>query len=158
MKTPSRSPGGCRRTETSGWSWNAVRARVIGNQTIRKVKGHATQEHIDQGKSTPYDKDGNDQSDQLADESATTLNGKGLVRLARWLAARHKSYCKLVKRIHKVIVVVALAEQEERTKKKKLQQPLMDTMLESEPNPSSSREQSAHTRISPNPIAAADQW
>ena len=66
-------------------AWKVVRTRGIGNQTLLKVKGHATQEHIDQGKSTRYDKDGNDQSDQLADEGGTTLNGKGLVSLARWL-------------------------------------------------------------------------
>ena len=55
------------------------------NHDLRKVKGHATQEDIDQGKSNPQDEEGNDASDELADEGVSTLYGQGLIRLSRWL-------------------------------------------------------------------------
>lgn len=49
-------------------AWGAVTTRGDGNQELRKVKGHATQEDIEQVRSTPEDKRGNDASDELADE------------------------------------------------------------------------------------------
>ena len=48
-------------------AWLAILKRGVANQTLRKVKGHATQEDIEAGRSTPEDKKGNDNSDANAD-------------------------------------------------------------------------------------------
>ena len=39
-------------------AWLAILKRGAANQTLRKVKGHATQEDIEAGRSTPEDKKG----------------------------------------------------------------------------------------------------
>ena len=88
--------------------------RATGNYDLRKVKGHAAQEDIDQCRSNPEDKEGNGVSDHPAGEGVKTLNGDGLTRLSRWFAERHRNYCKLIKRIHKMIITIALAEKEGR--------------------------------------------
>ena len=44
----------------------AVRKMGKGAAGVRWTKGHATQEHIDQGYSNPADQYGNDQADKLA--------------------------------------------------------------------------------------------
>ena len=49
-------------------AWEAVLKRGIGNQTLRKVKGHATEQDVAKGLSTQEDRDGNDNSDKLADK------------------------------------------------------------------------------------------
>ena len=49
-------------------AWLAVKLRGIGNQTLRKVKGHATEEDVANGISTWEDREGNDNSDKPADK------------------------------------------------------------------------------------------
>jgi len=49
-------------------AWLAVKSRGIGNQTLRKVKGHATEQDVINGTSTWEDRGGNDISDKLADK------------------------------------------------------------------------------------------
>ena len=44
----------------------AIRRMGRGTAAIRWTKGHATQEHIEQGLSNPVDQYGNDQADKLA--------------------------------------------------------------------------------------------
>ena len=97
-------------------AWDAVYTRGTGNHSLRKVKGHADQEDIEQSRSNRFDKTGNDQSDTLADEGVASHNGQGLVRLAAWLANRHTRYCSFVKRIHKIIVAVTFAETKRKNK------------------------------------------
>ena len=74
------------------------------------IKGHATQEDVEAGRSTPEDKRGNDQSDTNADIGVSLVGGVGLVRLGEWLAARHDKYISFMQRIQKYIAVVTPAE------------------------------------------------
>ena len=95
-------------------AWIAVLKRGSGNQALRKVKGHATEEDIANGKSNPKDKKGNDLSDEIADKGVEAIAGIGLVKLGKWCEARLKRYKKLLNRVHKMIAVVIIAEKEER--------------------------------------------
>ena len=83
----------------------------MGNQTLRKVKGHATADDIEKGISNREDKRGNDLSDELADKGVEAIAGMGLVKLGRWLEARQNNYNELMNRVHKIIVAVTIAEQ-----------------------------------------------
>ena len=80
-------------------AWKAVLKRGSANQDLRKVKGHATHEDIQQGRATKEDKLGNDKSDEKADEGVEEIQGRGLAKLGEWLAYRHDDYRKLMKRI-----------------------------------------------------------
>ena len=93
--------------------------RGSANQDLRKAKGHATYEDIQQGKATKEDKLGNDKSDEKADEGVEEIQGRGLVKLGEWLANRHDDYRKRMKRIQQMIAAITIAEKEERSKGKK---------------------------------------
>ena len=95
-------------------AWRAVLKRGSGNQSLRKVKGHATEKDIENGISNPEDKEGNDVSDKLADKGVEAVAGIGLVKLGKWLEARQKDYRKFLNRVHKMIVAVTVAEKEEK--------------------------------------------
>ena len=60
-------------------AWNAVLSRGIGNQYLTKVKGHATEEDVSKGLATREDREGNDNSDKLADKGVEEVAGVGLV-------------------------------------------------------------------------------
>ena len=94
-------------------AWLAVLKRGTGNQSLRKVKGHATEKDIENGISNPDDKEGNDVSDKLADKGVEAIAGIGLVKTEKWLEARQKKYRKLMSRVHKMIAAVTIAEKEE---------------------------------------------
>ena len=97
-------------------AWKAVLKRGAGNQTLRKVKGHATELDVAEGRATQEDRDGNDKSDKLADKGVEEIAGQGLVKLGSWCETRWKRCRKLVNRIHKMIVGVTQAEKAERAK------------------------------------------
>ena len=59
-------------------------------------------------------KKGNETRDELADEGVVSINGKGLVRLAKWMAERHINYMQLMKWIHSMIIPATVTEIEER--------------------------------------------
>ena len=60
-------------------AWRALKKRGSGNQSLRKVKGHATAEDAEKGISTSKDREGNDTSDKLADRGVEAIGGIGLV-------------------------------------------------------------------------------
>ena len=95
-------------------AWKAVLKRGAGNQTLRKVKGHATEQDVIDGKSTEKDRDGNDKSDKLADKGVEEIAGQGLVKLGSWCEARWKRFRKVVNRIHNMILGVTIAEKAEK--------------------------------------------
>ena len=105
-------------TEGDLWqqAWYAVVKRGSRNQSLRKVKGHATMEDIQKGISNADDKKGNDKSDEQADEGVESIQGRGLVKLASWVANRHDKYGTFMKRVHKFIAGVLIAEKERRAK------------------------------------------
>ena len=99
-------------------AWQAIIIRGVGNQDLGKVRGHATEEDIQAGRSNHYDRQGNNRSDTNADLGVGMVAGLGLVTLGKWLAARHDKYKRLMKRIHKMIAVITIAEKDERAKAK----------------------------------------
>ena len=99
--------------------------RGIGNQSLRKVNGHATEKDIENGISNIEDGEGNDTSDKLADKGVEAIAGIGLVKLGKWLEARQKTYRRLIVRVHKMIVAVTLAEKEERRRDHTIQKALL---------------------------------
>ena len=87
-------------------AWYAVVQRGSSNQSLRKVKGHATLEDIQKGISKEEDKKGNDKSDELADDGG--------------IADRHDKYGSFIKRVQKFIADVLIAEKERRAKDKQV--------------------------------------
>ena len=101
-------------------AWQAIVRRGARNQKIRKVKGHATQQDIDNGSCTRGDQEGNDRSDENADKGVIKIAGEGLVRLGAWVAGRHDKYIALMKRIQRMIAAVLKEEKEERSRRDKV--------------------------------------
>ena len=69
---------------------------------------------IEEGRSNVKDNVGNNESDKLADRGIQDINGKGLVRLGKWIAERHDRYKHLMRRVHNMIATVTLAEKAQR--------------------------------------------
>ena len=65
-------------------------------------------------------KKGNDKSDELADDGVESIQGRGLVKLASWIADRHDKYGAFMRRVHKMIAGVLIAEKERRVKDKQV--------------------------------------
>ncbi len=70
---------------------------------MSKVKGHATEEMVAQGRVKPEEKEGNDMADKIADQGIAA-HGKAVVRVARRFTYRHKKYSYFVKDVHNHIV------------------------------------------------------
>ena len=117
------------RLQTDGdlWevAWEAIHTRGLSNQDLRKVKGHATEEDVREGRSTHQDKEGNDRSDRNADQGVEQLAGEGLVKLGKWIADRQDRYKKFLARIHLMIAAVTKAEKEERQKAKAIDKQIL---------------------------------
>ena len=75
------------------------------------VKGHATDEHVRDGRVSARDQAGNHLADQAADDGVRA-HGEGVLALAQWLAKRHECYALLVARIHKFILAILAADKE----------------------------------------------
>ena len=95
-------------------AWQAVTSIGSANQTLRKVKGHATISAVQEGTSNHKDKVGNHISDGLADKGVQSIDGIGLVRLGKWIADKHDRYTTFIRRIHSMIAGVHLAENTQR--------------------------------------------
>ena len=78
---------------------------------MTKSKAHCGAKEIEQGIITLEEQIGNDFSDTAATRG-TGEGHPGLLRLASWLADRHDSYCRLMKRIHKFIIAVSQKEKQ----------------------------------------------
>ena len=65
-------------------AWQAVLERGPDAQKVSKVKGHATQQHIDEGLATAEQKEGNDWADTYADKGAMQHEPVA-VKLAKWV-------------------------------------------------------------------------
>ena len=106
-------------------AWKAIVKRGPGNQDLRKFKGHATEKDVQTEKVSPIDKIGNDKSDEQADHGVESIGGRGLVKLGVWLAKRHDRYASFMKRVHKMIATITIAEKQERAKDKEIQRMLI---------------------------------
>ena len=105
--------------------WQAILKRGAANQQIRKVKGHATSEDVQAGRSTVDDKTGNDKSDANADKGVQSIAGDGLVCLAGWVAKRQAAYKQFIARIHRYIAAITIIEKEERAKAGRIRKALL---------------------------------
>ena len=82
--------------------WKAILRREARSQKIRKVKGHATNDDVQQGRSTREDQYGNDKADKNADVGVEMVHGSGLVKLGQWLADRHNKYVSFMRRVQNI--------------------------------------------------------
>jgi hypothetical protein len=89
--------------------WQAILTRGPATIRITKVKGHATDQDIKDGKSNEVDRKGNDEADKAA-TAGTGAVMDGLAALASWIHDRHVCYCKFMHRVHTVIIAVQKAE------------------------------------------------
>ena len=80
-----------------------VRERGPESVVITKVKGHATQQMVDEGKVEKDEKEGNDQADEAAEAGATKSQGR-VQTFAETYSWRHGQYRKLMTRIQQYIV------------------------------------------------------
>ncbi len=94
-------------TKTDGDLWQHFEqaAKAKGPKSIRitKVKGHVTQEQVEQKLYRACDKQGNDQADAAADV-AVEMHGKEIVSLAKIWQRRHYRYLTFMLKVAKHIV------------------------------------------------------
>ena len=90
-------------TQIDGDLWeiyhNHLKAKGIHALRITKVKGHATQEMVDNKQVKERDKAGNDMAD-IAAEQGVQMQGQSTVQLGARYAQRQKDYIHLTKHIH----------------------------------------------------------
>ena len=80
-----------------------VKAKGHWAVAVSKVKGHATDDMVAQGRVKPEEKEGNDMADKVADEGIAA-HGKAVVCVARRFTLRHKRYTGFVRDVHNHIV------------------------------------------------------
>ena len=102
--------------------WRAILAREPRAIAVTKVKGHATEQDVEEGRVRVGDKIGNDASDKLATDG---IQGHGvhIVALSNWLAARHRAYCRFMVQVHMFIIHVMEADKEERDRRARARNP-----------------------------------
>ena len=98
---------------------NIVRRRGPETIAISKVKGHATDEMVDEGQVRLSDKKGNDNADKAAERGATDSQYK-VHRHGGLYSRRHKEYRTLMCRIQNYLV--GLKEEERRLKQEAAKQ------------------------------------
>ena len=87
-------------------AWESIGMKGFESQDPKKVKGHATNEYINEGRSNGKDKACNDYSDDLADDGVLNIGGCGLVLLGRSMAEKMQDYQNLMARVHRMIATV----------------------------------------------------
>jgi ribonuclease HI len=106
-KNPQHTPSRPWALTSDGDLWEhfekAVRAKSVSAVKISWVKGHATQQHVDDGVTTHEQKIGNFHADGAADE-ATSLHGKDVCDVASWLHDRAKRYTSFMKDVSHHII------------------------------------------------------
>jgi len=91
--------------------YNIILGKGLSALNVSWCKGHANQEHIDKGVSTPLLKIGNDKADENATKGVEE-HVEGLLQLACFYATKQGQYIKFVQRIHAMFLRVLHAEQE----------------------------------------------
>ena len=80
-----------------------MKAKGVHAVKLTWVKGHATQEDVDDGRSSHLNRLGNSVADQVAD-IATSLHGVDVVRIAGWMHQRYVSYVNFMKLVSQHII------------------------------------------------------
>ena len=78
--------------------WNAAAAKGTRAVRLSWVKGHATQQHVDEGITTAKDRTGNHHADKAAD-AGNQVHGTQVLRVANLMHERHKHYQKFFKKV-----------------------------------------------------------
>ena len=104
--------------------------RGTGNQSLRKVKGHATEKDAEYGISNVEDREGNDTSDKLADKGVEAIAGICLVKPGKLLET-HKKYRKLMVGVHRMIAAVTHAEKQKGKGNTRSKKRFLDSMRSS---------------------------
>ena len=121
-------------------------AKGIDAVQVTKVKGHATEEMVTEGRVERKDKCGNDGADKAADKGSGEAQ-KTVMELAGLLSFRNEKYRQIMERIQKIIIGMKKAEkelrqsistqkdptqhlQQDETKTKKSQKKLVGTSLD----------------------------
>lgn len=102
--------------------WNVMLAKGPTAIRVSKVKGHATEKDVTEGRTTAVHRACNNVADGLVKE-ATALHGKSTNDLAYWLEARHRMYTTLMKDVQLFIITIIIADKEERDKRRKQANP-----------------------------------
>ena len=92
---------------------------------VTKVKGHATDEMVNEGRVKPEDKAGNDVADKAADKGAEQTDVIA-VALGYVYAKRHRHYKIFMERVQKFIITIRKAEDEKSKNKENKRTPLED--------------------------------
>ena len=83
--------------------WRTIRERSPYSIQISKVKGHATDQQVAEGKVRRTDKIGNDKADEAADEGVEQFTMPTL-RLSKLYVKRHIAYSSFVSTLHEHLV------------------------------------------------------
>jgi hypothetical protein len=99
-------------TDGDIWStfWETVHQKGPSSIKISKVKGHATDEEVREGKVKAEDKVGNDAADKAADVG-NDLHGKGTLKAANYFSQRSRLYGLFIKDLHNHIIEATLLKQ-----------------------------------------------
>ena len=84
--------------------WQGVNDRGLASITFTKVKGHATQAHVEEGITTAEHLRGNTNADTAA-TCGTRSHRDGLVPVADWFALRAKTYRSFMRKIQKILLM-----------------------------------------------------
>ena len=93
--------------------WDNLLCRSISSTAITKVKGHATEEDVREGRATAADRCGNNIADLAADEGVQA-HGNATIELGRLYEERHIAYQKLTQRIQQHIIRMMVMHMEHR--------------------------------------------
>ena len=95
--------------------WKGIQARGTHAQRLSKVKGHATFEDVDTGKSTTEERLGNNEADACATLGIHEATPGPMRRIACWLLRRQSLYGQWLVNVNKVIIAVLRAENAKRS-------------------------------------------
>lgn len=79
---------------------------------VTKVKGHATEQQVEEGQVTRKNKEGSDTADDAADKGVNGHTAR-LREFIHWLNKRHNKYTKIIKEVQAMTISV-LNEQDEK--------------------------------------------
>ena len=100
-------------------TWKAILARGPHAQRLKKVKGHATFEDVEEGRATTEERLGNDEADRCATLGIQEATPGSLRRIACWLLRRQTLYGHWLADVNKIIVAVLRAEKVQREARRK---------------------------------------
>ena len=110
----------------NGDLWESIEEaiKIKGPESVKvaKVKGHATEEMVEEGKCKAKDKEGNDKSDKAADKGAEQAEMK-TAALGHVYSRRHKYYKRFMERVQSFIIKVRKAEEIRMERKRKEEDP-----------------------------------